>query len=189
MNTKYLSVFCLLALSVAGCAQHLAKEDNTTPPPATAAKHSDGDAQAKAAAPQDTKMAKADPAPAASSAMKPAGKDPATKTAKAPTPQETAAASKLLPLPPKEIITTINKLTTLSRVRYLSRSAQYDYYVGGRIDAKYDINKSQLLVTNAPAEGKDTVTCKYSKNGKMISDKQVKECNHLINELTMFLDR
>jgi hypothetical protein len=201
-SNNYLSAFCLLALSVSGCTQHVAKLDSTTPPPSAASSQQQDDTQAKAATPETAKAQDAAPA-----AATPAGNDaaqqttntdaakPAAKTAKAPTPQETAAAAKLLPLPPKEIVDTINKLTTLSRVRYLSRSAQYDYYVGGKIDAKYDIKKSQLVVTNAPADDKDTITCEYSKNGKMVSDKKtipgqkVEACNKLINELGMYLER
>jgi lipoprotein-anchoring transpeptidase ErfK/SrfK len=200
MNNKYLSFFCLLALSVSGCAQHMAKQDSTTPPPAAASSQPQDDSQVKAAAAETAKAQDAAPAaPAASDAAQQASNagaaQPAAKKTKNPTPQETAAAAKLLPLPPKEIIGTINKLTTLSRVRYLSRSAQYDYYVGGKIDAKYDINKSKLVVTNAPAADKDSVTCEYSKNGKMISDKKtipeqkVEACNKLINELGMYLER
>lgn len=202
MNNKHLSFFCLFALSMSGCAQHMAKQDSTTPPPAAASSQQQDDSQAKAAAAETAKPQDAVPtptAPAASGAAQQASNagaaQPAAKTAKDPMPQETAAAAKLLPLPPKEIVDTINKLTTLSRVRYLSRSAQYDYYVGGKIDAKYDINKSQLVVTNAPAADKDAVTCEYSKNGKMISDKQaipgqkVEACNKLINELGMYLER
>ena len=78
-------------------------------------------------------------------------------------------------------------------MRYLSRTAQYDYYVGGRVDAKYDLN--QLVVTNAPAEGEHAITCEYSKDGNMISGKnaipsdKLEECNKLINELTIYLTR
>jgi len=202
MSNNYLSLFCLLALSVSGCAQHMAKQDSTTPPPTAASNQQQDDTQAKAAAPETAKArdtAPAAAAPAATDAAQQAGNtdaaQPAAKTVKSPTPQETAAAAKLLPLPPKEIVDTINKLTTLSRVRYLSRSAQYDYYVGGKIDARYDIKKSQLVVTNSPADAKDAIKCEYSKNGKMISDKKaipgqkIEACNKLINELGLYLER
>lgn len=191
MNIKYLSMFCLLVLSVAGCAKHMVKNDSTSSPPATTAnaEQSSKAAQPQTSAPQQTKVAKADPAPDPANAQKQPAKDPAAKPAKAPTPKETTTASKLLPLPPKEVVSTIKRLTTLSRVRYLSRTAQYDYYVGGRVEAKYDIKKSQLVVTNAPAESKNTITCEYSKDGKMISDKRVNQCNKLFNEMTMYLDR
>jgi hypothetical protein len=194
MNINYLSVFCLLALSASGCAQHMAKMDSSTPPAATAGKRPDSEAQAKVAAPQATTVQNADHATAPSGTTLQPKKVIAAKTAKSPTPQETAAASKLVPLPSKEIVDTISKLTSLSRVRYLSRSAQYVYYVGGKIEAKYDIKKAQLMVTNAPADEKNMVTCAYSKNGKMIydrktTDQKVEECDRLINELTMYLDR
>jgi hypothetical protein len=207
MTNKYLLFFGLLSLSllgVSGCAQQMAKQDSTTsPPPAQASTQQDA-GQAKAAAAETTSVQDNTPAPPAGAAGSPtqvAGKDPAAQAApkaakaKEPTPKEIAAAAALLPLPSKEIVDTIKTLTHHPRVRYLSRSAQYDYYVGGRIDAKYDIQKNELLVSNDPAEVKDTVTCEYSKNGDMISDKKampaqkIEECNKLIKELTTYMAR
>ena len=200
MNTKNLSFYFLLALSLGGCAQNMAKEDGSSPPAATSHQQDDN-SQAKASETEGANDQNAAHASTASSGdgaaqqAKTATSPPtATNMAKNPAPEEeAAAASKFLPLPPKEIISAINKLTTLPRVRYLSRTAQYDYYVGGRVDAKYDINKNQLVVTNAPAVGENMVTCQYSKDGNMISDKKaipsdkVEECNKLINELTTYL--
>jgi uncharacterized protein YceK len=207
MTNKYLLFFGMLSLSllgISGCAQLTARQDSITSPPAVQAGAQQDTGQAKAAAAETTAAQDKTPAPPAGAASSPnqvASKDPAAQATpkaaqvKAPTPKEAAAAAALLPLPPKEIVDTIKTLTHHPRVRYLSRSAQYDYYVGGRIDAKYDINKNELLVSNDPAEAKNTVTCEYSKNGDMISAKKsvpaqkVAECNKLINELTTYMAR
>jgi len=202
MTNKYLLFFWLLSLSllgISGCAQQMAKQDSITSPPAAQASAQQDAAQAKAGTTETA--ATQDKTPAAGNPSQAAGKDPAAQTApkaakaKEPTPKETATAAALLPLPPKEIVDTIKILTHHPRVRYLSRSAQYDYYVGGMIDAKYDINKNLLLVSNEPAEAKNKVTCEYSKNGDMISAKKampaqkIAECNKLINELTTYMAR
>ena len=204
MTNKYLLFYGLLSLSllgIGGCAQQMAKQDSITSPPAAQASQQQDAGQAKAAAAETAATQDKTPAATAGAANSPsqlAGKEPAApKAAKAkkPTAKEVTAAAALLPLPPKEIVDTIKTLTHHPRVRYLSRSAQYDYYVGGKIDAKYDIGKNELLVSNDPAEDKDTVTCEYSKNGDMISGKKavpaqkVSECNKLINELTTYMAR
>ena len=207
MTNKYLFICGLLSLSllgIGGCTQQMAKRDSTTPPSAAQASSQQAAGQTQAAATETAAAPGKPPTPAASAAASPsqvAGKDTAGQAAakagkaKGPAPKETAAAAALLPLPPKEIVDTIKILTHHPRVRYLSRSAQYDYYVGGMIDAKYDINKNLLLVSNEPAEAKSTVTCEYSKNGDMISAKKampaqkIAECNKLINELTTYMAR
>jgi len=207
MIDKYLFFYGLLSLSllgIGGCAQQMAKQDGTTSPPAAQASAQQDAGQPKAAAAGTAAAQDKPPAPAAGGAASPSqvtDKDhaaqaaPEAAKAKEPTPKEAAAATALLPLPPKEIVDTIKTLTHHPRVRYLSRSAQYDYYVGGRIDAKYDINKNELLVSNDPAEAKNTVTCEYSKNGDMIAAKKaapaqkIAECNKLINELTTYMAR
>ena len=207
MTNKYLLFYGLLSLSlldIGGCAQQMAKQDSITTPPSAQAGAQQVASQAKAATAETTAAKDKPPAPAADAASRPtqvAGKDSAAQTApkaakaKQPTFKEAEAAAALLPLPPKEIVDTIKTLTHHPRVRYLSRSAQYDYYVGGKIDAKYDINKNELLVSNDPAEAKNTVSCEYSKNGDMISDKKtmpdqkIAECNKLINELTTYRAR
>ena len=84
--------------------------------------------------------------------------------AKEPAAKEKAAANVLLPLPPREIVDTIKKLTTYPRVRYLSQNAQYNYYVGGLIDAEHYSIKNKLVVSNVAAEDSDTVTWEYSKD-------------------------
>jgi len=207
MTHKYLLFFGLLSLNllgISGCAQHMAKQDSITSPPAAQASTQQDAGQTKAAAAGTATAQDKTPATAtgaANSLSQAVGKEPAAQVApkaakaKEPTPKETATAAALLPLPPKEIVDTIKTLTHHPRVRYLSRSAQYDYYVGGRVDARYDINKNELVVSNDPAEVKKTVTCEYSKNGDMVSDKKaiptqkIEACNKLINELTSYMAR
>lgn len=203
MTCKPLFLFLLLSLSlvgISGCTKQMAKQDSTTPPPAAQADPHKDHSQAKATAPAPAKTSSADPSASggkqmlASNATPQAAAKVAKKAAKKdPSAQEAATAAKLSPLPPKKIVDTINTLTNLHRVRYLSRTAQYDFYVGGKIDAKYDIGKSQLIVTNAPAHDKNSVTCDYAKNGEMITGKKaiparkVAECNKLINQLTALM--
>jgi hypothetical protein len=206
MSNKHLYFFGPLALSLAaisGCAQHMAKHDSVMPPSSAQTSQSQDTAQDKAAAPTPAAAQdKAPPPPAATADGTPMTASNAAAEQSAPKPDnkqpsadKNTAAAKLSPLPSKEIVDAINILTNLHRTRYLSRTAQYDFYVGGKIDAKYDINKSQLIVTNAPAKTKDTVTCDYSKSGGMIAGKKaapehtVKECNKLINELTAYMAR
>jgi len=199
----FFGLLSLSLLDISGCAQQMAKQNSSTSPPAAQASAKQDAGQAKAAAeePAATQDKTPGAAIATSNPTQTAGENPvaqaAPKAAKAkePTSEQTAAAAALLPLPSKEIVDTIKTLTHHPRVRYLSRSAQYDYYVGGRFDAKYDISKNELLVSNAPAEGKQTITCEYSKDGDMVSDKKalpaqkIEECNKLINELTTYMAR
>jgi len=199
MNKRDLLILGMLSLSVvavSGCAQKMAKND--TVPAETASGATDSSQAAtpsslpnpmadasSTAAPDTTKVADAkDATPTASAEAKTAKDAAATKQ-----------AAVLLPLPPQEITSTIKKLTNHPRVRYLSRSAQYDYYVGGRLDAKYDVNSDQLVVTNAGDNNGTPVKCEYSKDGKMIGEdksmpqKVVGECNTLVNELGKYLAR
>ena len=177
----------------------MAKEDGNEPPPAAESSPPDSDTKTAEVPAQTAMNQETAPEAAPKAEAKPkkdatAAKGTATP-ATAPLPPARMEAAKLLPLPPKEVVETIHKLTTLPRVRYLSRTAQYDYYVGGIVEAKYDINKNELMVTNAPAEGGDSITCAYTQDGNMITDKKsgssdrVKECNKLVNELTDYLTR
>lgn len=144
----------------------------------------DADTASAAAAPLST-----DTAPPAAAGATPAA-DPQAAAAQPAGEDAAKQAAALLPLPPAEVTDTINKLTHHPRVRYLSGTAQYDYYVGGRLDAKYDINSNQLIVTGA--SDADQVKCKYGKDGTMVSDgavapEVVGACNALINELGGYL--
>lgn len=198
-------------LAASGCTTHMARNDATTPtaeaaaasgnasptvttPEAARAPTTNGAAGAGPAAPPGP-VAKADAtgSPTVASAG-PAAAPAPPGAAAAPQPDQAAAkqAATLLPLPPEEITGTMRKLARNPRARYLSRTTQYDYYVGGRLDAKYDINNSQLIVTSDGDGGQ--VKCEYGKDGKMISDghaptKAVGECNTLIDELGGYLSR
>jgi len=204
-------------LAVSGCTTHMARNDAATPtaeaaaaggdaapaaptPVAAAAPVADAAAGAApavppvpAATPVPTAKAHAARSPAATSADASAAPAP-SGAAPAPQPDQDAAkqAAALLPLPPEEITDTMQKLAHNPRARYLSRTTQYDYYVGGRLDAKYDINNNQLIVTSDGDSAQ--VKCEYGKDGKMISDgkaptKVVGECNTLIDELGGYLSR
>ena len=203
MMTRNLLIVGLLSLSMlgmSGCAHKMAKQGDAMP--AASAEAVSGDsAQDQSAAPAaETTAALPNPLSEGSAtspatmADAPAAKDPATAKAKDAAAEKQAAVA-LLPLPSQEVMDTINKMTHHPRVRYLSRTAQYSYYVGGRLDAEYDINKNELVVTNDRKSSDDGVTCEYSKDGKMISDNKtissevVGECNNLINELTKYLSR
>jgi hypothetical protein len=206
MSNKHLYFFGTFALSIAavsGCAQHMTKRDSVMrQPPAQMSQRQDT-AQDKAVVPaRSAAQDKSPPSTVATTDSAPTAASNATARQSAPKPdnkhssaEEAAAMAKVLPLPPTDVVDAINTLTNLHRTRYLSRTAQYDFFVGGKIDAKYDINKSQLILTNSPAKTKDTVMCDYSKNGDMVTDKKaipeqkVEECNKLINELMAYMER
>jgi hypothetical protein len=217
MNKAKLLLLGVLAAAVAvtGCTAKMAKNDAAAPAAEPAAEASGAGVAAQPA--QDAAAAPAAETTPAADASAPAGQTAApaadAAAASAPAAAESAAATEppaadqntpaatadqdaakqaaaLLPLPPAEITDTIQKLTHNPRVRYLSRTAQYDYYVGGRLDAKYDLNDNQLIVTS-DGEG-DPVKCAYGKDGAMVSDgkvppKVVGTCNALINELGGYL--
>lgn len=195
MFNKHLFLSGLLLLSLAivsGCEQKITKQDNTAPEPAAQPALQEGDTQAQAAAQSAAAASAAAASPTDNG--NPAAQ-PSPPAAESATAKDRIAASALLPLPPQEIVETMKKLTSHPRVRYLSRTAQYSYYVGGLFDAEYDINKDRLVITNAAADSADTVTCQYDKDGKMLSKKksipaqQVTACNNLINELSTYLSR
>jgi hypothetical protein len=191
MFDKHPLIFWLLVgmVTVNGCAQKVVKRDDTMP--ATPVQMA-LDTQTREAAPAQALVGDTAAAPAAAPKT---GHTAAPPAAAGSAVAKDSAAAALLPLPPQDIMDTIKKLTAHPRVRYLSRSAQYEYYVGGAIDAEYDLHKNQLVVTNAPALGADAVTCQYSQNGKMIGDdkaipsQKIAECNDLIGELSGFLAR
>jgi hypothetical protein len=210
-----------LTLGAGGCTQKIAKLDAPAPAdnpaPAGTAAAPAAPAQDAPAAPAAEQVAVADapaqatPAPPAPAPQAAAAPSAATQdTAAAPAPQaavtakadqdaatakpeqDTAKAAPAQPLPPQEIADTIKKLTHNPRARYLSGTAQYDYYIGGRLDAKYGLNDNQLIVTS-DGDG-NQVKCEYSNDGKMVSDgktppKLIDTCNTLITELGDFLSR
>jgi hypothetical protein len=207
-----------LTLGAGGCTQKIAKSD--APAPADSPTSAEAAAAAPAATPQDAPPASAAeqvavagapaqetatapeppaaaPGAAQDAAAAPAAPDTATakadqEAASAKPGQESAKAASAQPLPPQEIADTIKKLTHSPRARYLSRTAQYDYYIGGRLDAKYGLKDNQLVVTSDG--GGDQVKCEYSNDGKMVSDgktppRLIDTCNTLITELDDFLSR
>lgn len=196
-NLIFIGLLSLGMLAVSGCAQKMAKSDDAMEPASDQAA-----AAAQDTAGIDTASAPADGAATETSATTAALPTPLPEGESAP-PSETSAkeaeeqkvAATLLPLPSQEVMDTIKKMTHHPRVRYLSRTAQYDYYVGGRLEAKYDINKNQFIIKDKNAADPDAVTCEYSKDGKMISDgksvppKVIGECNKLVNELGTYLSR
>lgn len=207
----FLGLLSLAMITVSGCAQKMAKQDDASPPSSAQAAPSESknSSQTQAAAPTEAAVAASAPAPTPAETSKapespnaaelPAPLPETAKAADAAKPVETAevkqVAAALLPLPPQEIMNTIKKLTTHPRVRYLSRTAQYSYYVGGLVDAEYDLNKNQLVVTNDDTSGVGAVKCLYSNEGMMIADSKsippqvIGECNKLINELTTSLSQ
>jgi predicted lipid-binding transport protein (Tim44 family) len=213
-NLVILGLLSLGMITMSGCAQKIAKQDEPAPPAAAAAPSGDS-TQAQTAAADSTTAPAAETAatpetPSASATALPNplsdGAAPAavasatvTQDAAATKAKDDAAAKQaavtLLPLPSQEVMDTIKKMTHHPRVRYLSRTAQYDYYVGGRLEAKYDINKSQFIIKDKNAADPDAVTCEYSNDGKMISEskstpsKVISECNNLVSELGTYLSR
>jgi hypothetical protein len=211
-NLVILGLLSLGMMSMSGCAQKMVKQDEAAPPAAAAAPSGDSaQAQttaadsttapaAETAATPETTSATALPNPLSDGAAPSAvASATVTQDAAATKAKDDAAAKQaavaLLPLPSQEVMDTINKMTHHPRVRYLSRTAQYDYYVGGRLEAKYDINKNQFIIKDNNAADPDAVTCEYSNDGKMISEskstpsKVIGECNNLVNELATYLSR
>jgi hypothetical protein len=191
-NLLYLGLLSLGMTAMSGCAQKMAKPDNAAPS-STAEMAPSGNStratpEASTATALPTPLLNQPASPPATPADAGAMKDKNDAAAK-------QAAATAPPLPSQVVMDAINKMGHHPRVRYLSRTAQYSYYVGGRLDAVYDINKNELVVSNDNAASGGAVTCRYSNDGKMIVDKSsqspkvVGECNDLINELMNYLSR
>ncbi len=111
-----------------------------------------------------------------------------------PEPTEQELAAKLLPLPPQEIVATVDKLVNHPRVQWLSGSGQYGYYVGGRFNALYD-PQSKVFTINSDGPADNQVTCKYASDGSLMAPEQganlgaESTCTEMINDLTSFLAR
>jgi hypothetical protein len=199
MINRDLLVSGLLSLGmmfVSGCAQKPAKHDAATPPSPQAAPAADSlrpqIAGGERPAAPDTPTTAALPSPLAegSTLAPPASGSP---------PQDSVtrkqAAVSTAPIDSQKVLDAIRKMSRHPRVRYLSGTAQYYYYVGGVLDAKYDINKNELVITNDGNSRVADVTCTYAKDGKMVfkenpmPSKLIGECNNLITELTEYLAR
>ena len=206
MNSKHILFFAfssLVLIGANGCSQKMVKQDSVMPESSTQASQQHNENQASTAATPEsavTDNASTSKVAENSSAQKTGNNDPktqppASKKDKDVSGKDAAAATALLSLPPKKIMETINKLENHPRTLYLSKSDQYEYYVGGMVDAKYDINKNRLIVTNALTKATKPVTCKYSKDGDIIPGKKtlpsqtIDECNKLINELNTYMVR
>lgn len=196
----FLGLLSLGMLTVSGCAQKMAKSDAAMEPASATAP--DNASSTQAAAETGAESAPADSAttetPATAALPTPLPEEGSAPPSEASSKESEAAqkvAATLLPLPSQEVMDTIKKMTHHPRVRYLSRTAQYDYYVGGRLEAKYDINNDKFIIKDRNASDPDAVTCEYSKDGEMISDgksvppKVIGECNNLVNELGTYLSR
>lgn len=191
----FITLLATAALGLSGCANKMARSDDAMAPAGEqAAAMAPEEASQTPAADDGTAAADADAA-ATDAALPIPLDDSATATGEQDTQTQEEVAAALLPLPSDEVMDTIQKMTQHPRVRYLSRTAQYDYYVGGRLDAKYDVNKHELIIKDHSAADADAVTCTYSKDGEMITNgkalppKLIEECNDLVNELGVYLSR
>lgn len=198
----------LLALITAGCANQ--------PTSTSAAEPAAGAAPASAeaaAAPEAAPAVAPAPAPAdaAQAATAPAADAPAPTDNAAPAaPAATAAAepapapasealddakkreltAKLLAMPPQTITTAIQQMAKHPRVRYLSRSGQYAYYVGGEFNAEYNPGKKLFTISSDSEQA--NVTCEYNTNGELVNNKKTDqtmkaECNELVSKLSDYL--
>lgn len=190
-NLLYLGLLSLGMTAMSGCAQKMARPDNATPSSTTEMAPSGDSAHATPEAPTAIVL----PTPLNQPASPPATPADAAAMKDKDTAAAKQAAAAVPPLPAQEVMDAINKMGHHPRVRYIGRTAQYSYYVGGRLDAVYDINKNELVVTNDNAASGAAVTCHYSNDGKMIPDKTslspkvISECNDLISELMSYLSR
>ena len=205
----------LLALIAAGCANQPAST-STAEPAAGAAPASAEAAAATAAAtadaapapaPADTTQAAAAPAAtAAPAANVPAATDnaapaaPAATAAAEPAPAPASESlddakkreltAKLLAMPPQTITMAIQQMAKHPRVRYLSRSGQYAYYVGGEFNAEYNPGKKLFTISSDGEQA--NVTCEYNTNGELVNNKKTDptmkaECNELVSKLSDYL--
>lgn len=207
MNNKHILFFVfssMVLVGASGCAQKMVKQDSVMPESSTQANQQQNENQASSGTTPESAASQgnATTSKVANNSPKqktgvndPKTQPPSSKKDKTVSGKDVAAATALLSLPPKKIMETINKLENHPRTLYLSKTDQYEYYVGGMVDAKYDINKNRLIVTNALTKANKPVTCKYSKDGDIISGKKtlpsqtIEECNKLINELNTYMVR
>lgn len=204
----------LLALITAGCANQPASTSTAEPAAGAAPAGAEAAAAPEAAtadatpapAPADTAQAAAAPtAPAAPAANAPAASDNAAPAAPAAAAAEPAPApaseslddakkreltAKLLAMPPQTITTAIQQMAKHPRVRYLSRSGQYAYYVGGEFNAEYNPGKKLFTISSDSEQA--NVTCEYNTNGELVNNKKTDptmkaECNELVSKLSDYL--
>src|SRR3569623_796596 len=179
----------LLALITAGCANQPAST-STAEPAAGAAP-----AGAEAAAAPEAATADATPAPApADTAQAPAAATaepaPAPASESLDDAKKRELTAKLLAMPPQTITTAIQQMAKHPRVRYLSRSGQYAYYVGGEFNAEYNPGKKLFTISSDSEQA--NVTCEYNTNGELVNNKKTAqtmkaECNELVSKLSDYL--
>src|SRR3569833_81046 len=150
------------------------------------------------AAPADTAAAAGAPsadasAPAAANASPPADSNAVASAAPAPDAaaerQKKELAAKLLAIPPQDISKTISLMAKHPRVRWLSKSGQYAYYVGGEFNAEYNPGKKLFTISSDPGQA-DPVSCEYDANGQLVNGKNQDmkaECNEMVSKLSDYL--
>ncbi len=195
----FIGFLSLTALLASGCTtQGMAKMDDgsaatmaaATPSEAPATDTASAAADASAAAPAETAAVEAT-SPADSGTAADTTAAAATTAAPAAAPSDVQIAAKLLPLPPEDVINTIQKLTKHPRVLYMSSKAQYNYYVGGLFNAEYNPGKQIFTISN-DARQDSTLSCQYGKDGTMIDQAKldantVGQCGQLVNTLSTYL--
>lgn len=135
-------------------------------------------------------------APAAANASPPAGADAVASAAPAPDAaaveaerQKKELAAKLLAMPPQDISKTISLMAKHPRVRWLSKSGQYAYYVGGEFNAEYNPGKKLFTISSDPGQA-NPVSCEYDANGQLVNGKNQDmkaECNEMVSKLSDYL--
>lgn len=214
-----LALSMLTLFTVAGCAHNAPQMSDNAAPAAEstegAAPAEETATEAAAAAPSaeppaaadvtatapasDAETSAAAPAPdAASSAAAVAPAETMASAAPAPAPapseedkQKQELAAKLLAMPPQDVSKTIQTMTKHPRVRWLSSSGQYAYYVGGEFNAEYNPGKKVFTISSDSSEDKP-VSCQYNASGELVNNKKgdqsmKAECNGLVSKLSNYL--
>src|SRR3569833_2874115 len=136
---------------------------------------------ASAAPPADAAATNSD-APADAEARAPAADAAAER-------QKKELAAKLLAIPPQDISKTISLMAKHPRVRWLSKSGQYAYYVGGEFNAEYNPGKMLFSISSDPGQA-NPVSCEYDANGQLVNGKNQDmkaECNEMVSKLSDYL--
>lgn len=132
-------------------------------------------------------------APAAANASPPADGNAVASAAPVPDAaaerQKKELAAKLLAIPPQDISKTISLMAKHPRVRWLSKSGQYAYYVGGEFNAEYNPGKKLFTISSDPGQA-NPVSCEYDANGQLVNGKNQDmkaECNEMVSKLSDYL--
>src|SRR3569832_2168003 len=132
-------------------------------------------------------------APAAANASPPADGNAVASAAPVPDAaaerQKKELAAKLLAIPPQDISKTISLMAKHPRVRWLSKSGQYAYYVGGEFNAEYNPGKKLFTISSDPGQA-NPVSCEYDANGQLVNGKNQDmkaECNEMVSKRSDYL--